>query len=178
MDLSFYKKLYDDSFVLPEHKESVLSRVQIILDNKNNYIMVGASTKVPWDVIACIHSLESDLCWTRHLHNGDPLTNRTIHVPVGRPKLGAPPFTWIDSAIDAIGAYPRPLLWDTGVKLYFLESYNGMGYRQYKINSPYLWSMTNQYEKGKFDHDGHFDPNLVSQQIGAVAMLKTIASFV
>ena len=37
-----------------------------------------------------------------HFHNGDPLTDRTKRVPAGRPKEGDPPFTWEQSAEDAI----------------------------------------------------------------------------
>jgi len=35
-----------------------------------------------------------------HLHNGDPLTARTVNVPKGRPKTGQPPFAWGISAKD------------------------------------------------------------------------------
>jgi len=167
-----YKEQYIKAKIRPEFKDVVLSRIAQILHNKNNYVIVSSKTKIPWDIVACIHSLESDLSFKRHLHNGDPLTSRTVNVPSGRPKTGSPPFTWIESAIDALGAYPKPLLWDLDLKLYFLESYNGLGYRRHKINSPYLWSMTDQYEKGKYVADGCFDENAVSKQIGAVALMK------
>ena len=38
----------------------------------------------------------------QHLHNGDPLSGRTTHVPPGRPRPASPPFTWEQSAHDAI----------------------------------------------------------------------------
>jgi lysozyme family protein len=49
-----------------------------------------------------------------------------------------------------------------------------MGYRKRKppMNSPYLWSGSNHYTKGKFIHDGQFDPEAVSKQIGAGTMLR------
>src|SRR5947209_10862013 len=40
---------------------------------------------MPWWFVALIHSLEGGLSFTTHLHNGDPLTARTKHVPAGRP---------------------------------------------------------------------------------------------
>jgi lysozyme family protein len=129
---------------------------------------------VPWDVIACIHSLESDLSLLHHFHNGDLLNERTVHHPAGRPLKGNPPFTWTDSAVDALSLIPKPLLWTLDLKLYFLESYNGLGYIKKGINSPYLWSGTNLYSKGKFVKDGVFDPEAVSKQIGAVALMKTL----
>lgn len=164
--------MYLGAKIRPEYESVILLRCKQILSFKNHYMMVEAQTKIPWQVVACIHSLESDLSFKSHLHNGDPLTSKTINVPSNRPKKGEPPFTWIESATDALGGYPRPLIWDLDLKLYFLESYNGMGYRRLKINSPYLWSMTDQYTKGKFVFDGHFDEMAASKQIGAVALLK------
>ena len=48
--------------------------------------------------------------------------------------------------------------------------------RQYGVPSPYLWSGTNVYTRGKFVRDGVYDPNAVSAQIGAVALLKRMAA--
>ena len=56
------------------------------------------------------------------------------------------------------------------------ERYNGLGYRKFNINSPYLWSYTNQYSKGKFVADGKFDANAVSAQCGAAAMLRELVN--
>ena len=49
-----------------------------------------------------IHSLEAGLSFARHLHNGDPLSARTVQVPRGRPLADEPPFTWEQSAADAL----------------------------------------------------------------------------
>src|SRR5262249_28019842 len=61
-----------------------------------------AATDVPWFVIAIIHNLEASRAFDRHLHNGDPLTARTRNVPRNRPAAGSPPFTWEESAQDAL----------------------------------------------------------------------------
>ena len=58
--------------------------------------------------------------------------------------------------------------------LYQLERYNGFGYRKRGLVTPYLWSFSNLYIKGKFVADGHFDPNAVSKQCGAALMLKAV----
>jgi lysozyme family protein len=42
------------------------------------------------------------------------------------------------------------------------------------LPTPYLWSFSNNYEKGKFVADGHYDPEAVSKQCGAALMLKAI----
>ena len=51
--------------------------------NKLRYQNVETATGVPWHVIAAIHNLESSRRFDRHLHNGDPLTARTVHEPSG-----------------------------------------------------------------------------------------------
>jgi len=63
----------------------------------------------------------------------------------------------------------------------FLEHYNGLGYRNGAgrdttppSTSPYLWSMTDQYTRGKYVRDGVFDPEAVSQQVGAVPLLMLL----
>ena len=42
------------------------------------------------------------LDFNRHLHNGDPLSSRTTHIPQNRPVKGKPPFTWEESTIDVL----------------------------------------------------------------------------
>ena len=66
------------------------------------YASVSAQTGVPWWVIGLIHMMEAGQSFRCHLHNGDPLTARTVQVPAGRPKTGQPPFIWEESAADAL----------------------------------------------------------------------------
>lgn len=141
---------------------------------------VSEVTKVPWYVIAVIHNMEASLNFTRHLHNGDRLTGRTTHVPAGRPIAGNPPFTWEESAIDALTMQGMTKIadWSMPNTLLILEKYNGGGYAKRGINSPYLWAATNQYGDvpniGKYTSDGKFDPKAVSHQIGVAAILKQL----
>lgn len=146
-------------------------------ENKTRYDAVALRTTVPWYVVAVIHSMESGCDFKTHLHNGDPLTARTVHVPAGRPKVGNPPFTWIDSAADALfmkGWGNNGRDWRLGSLLDNLERYNGLGYRRdsVNINTPYLWAGSNFEQIGKYTSDGHFDPKAISQQIGAAVLLK------
>jgi len=55
-----------------------------------------------------------------------------------------------------------------------MESYNGWGYRLYhpNVKSPYLWSYSNQYEKGKYVADATWDKDAVSAQCGGAVLLK------
>src|SRR3977135_1820429 len=41
-----------------------------IVANKDKYAVIEKATGVPWCIVAVIHSLESDLNFTTHLHNG------------------------------------------------------------------------------------------------------------
>lgn len=157
--------------------------IERILSNKDRYESVALETGVPWHVIAVIHSMESDCDFQSHLHNGDPLKRRTIHEPKGRPSTGNPPFSWEDSAADAL-AYDGALgikTWDLPTTFWFLEGFNGWGYRIGlgrdtipACRSPYIYSATNFYQSGKYVGDGKFDQHAVSQQVGCLALLKEL----
>src|SRR5258706_1242397 len=99
------KKEYQDLFVScavnPDKQISVKTIKDKILANRQRYEQVEQATQVLWYVVAVIHSLEGSLNFKTHLHNGDPLTAKTVHVPKGRPQ-GRPPFKWEDSAIYAL----------------------------------------------------------------------------
>jgi len=159
--------------VLPE-EDKVIRK---LLANKKTYQEVEKDTNVPWYFIAILHYLESNCDFKSHLFNGDPLTSRTTHVPKGYPKEGKPPFTWQFSAIDALtltGLTKRK--YDISNMLASFEIYNGLGYRKYDINSPYLWSGSFHYTSGKYVKDGRFDKDAVSKQIGAAVILKEMVS--
>lgn len=178
-----YLQLWDTCQIKAEKVDSVNVACASILANKTRYESVSKVTRVPWQVIAVIHRLEGGGNFKTHLHNGDPLNARTVHVPSGRPKSGNPPFTWEESAIDALTGDDRfkGKQWGIAETLHFLEGYNGWGYRtgagQATIpprRSSYLWSFTNHYQSGKYTTDHGFDPKAVSKQAGGVALLKTL----
>jgi lysozyme family protein len=172
-----YENLYATMQINATRVDKADSIIDDIVANKEKYKAVEQATGFPWFVIAAIHSLEASLNFNTHLHNGDPLSAKTVHVPAGRPP-GNPPFTWPKSAIDALKyrgqPWPEWSDWSVAGTLYYLEAYNGWGYRQYhsEVKSPYLWSFCNHYTKGKYASDGHFDPNLVSQQCGSAVIIK------
>ena len=142
---------------------------------RKSYNSVSLATGVPWWFIAIIHALETSINFGQHLHNGDPLTGKTVRVPKGRPP-GSPPFEWKESAIDALTMDSHALdkieKWPLKTALLQWELYNGKGYWRRGLNSPYLWSGTNHYTKGKYIADGRFDPDAVSKQVGAATLLK------
>jgi lysozyme family protein len=168
-----YKQLWTTCAIRPEREAIVDQLVDRIGKNRKRYEAAARPQGVPWHVVAVIHMLEGGGNFTTHLHNGDPLRARTVHVPSGRPATGSPPFTWEASASDALAQQGMNLWHDWSVPgtLFVLERYNGFGYRPRGINSPYLWSFSNQYTKGKYVADGKFDASAISEQCGAAVLL-------
>ena len=172
-----YVSLYNQCQVNIDKKPDATDIIQKILANKSRYDSVANVLLIPWYVIAVIHNMECDLDFTCHLYNGDPLSARTVDEPSGRPLIGNPPFTWEYSAVDALkfDGFDHWGDWSISGTCYELEKYNGFGYRAFNINSPYLWSGSNLYTAGKFTSDGIFSPTAVSDQIGAMTILKMMA---
>jgi lysozyme family protein len=159
-------------------EDETLRLCRAAAEDRDRYETVSRALGVPWWFIAAVHLLESGRNFQRHLHNGDKLTARTVQVPKGRPMNGNPPFTWEESATDALMMkdFHKRSDWSLARVLYRLEQYNGFGYRPRGIPTPYLWSLTTIYRKGKFSSDGKFDPNLVSKQCGAAAFLRGLVA--
>lgn len=174
---SNYEKLFS-SCIIKEAKYSEIDKIvaKMIL-NKTRYQSVGDPLNIPWYFIAIVHCMEGNLRFDTHLHNGDPLSGRTVQVPAGRPKTGNPPFTWEESAKDALLIDKLNLWTDWSIAgiLYRLELFNGLGYYKQGINSPYLWSYSNHYTKGKYVQDGRYDPNAISKQCGAAVFLRRMS---
>lgn len=187
---SEYWTLFLECRVKQDKLADVKTIVATITANRVRYTTVTTPLgTMPWWFLALIHSMESSLSFAGHLHNGDPLTARTIHVPAARP-VGNPaanptqapgttnPYTWEESAEDAMRSHNLHTWSDWSIvgALYQLEKYNGWGYRMHHatVLSPYLWSYTNKYTKGKYSADGTWDANLVSAQAGAAAILRVM----
>ncbi len=173
-----YSRLYSSCEIRVDKFSAVDNIVDKILGNRTRYEAVASHSKIPWYFIAAIHNLESSQRFTRHLHNGDPLTARTRQVPKGRPKTGNPPYTWEESATDALKLKRLDKIddWSLPRLLYELESYNGWGYRRYhpEVLSPYLWGFSNHYTQGKYIADGTWSHTAKSQQCGAVVVIRRL----
>lgn len=177
-----YEALYASATVRPEHVAEVDAVVQRIAAPLawSHYKEVERETGVPAHLVGIIHIREASGSFTRHLHNGDSLSERTIHVPAGRPIEGFPPFSWPESAIDAL-TMPGQRLdtwhdWSIGGMCFVLERYNGFGYRNNGVNSPYLWGYTTAYDRGMYVADGVWSSNAVNKNPGGMAMLKRLVA--
>lgn len=174
-DREKYQSLFNSLTFKPWAQAEVARITGIIHRNLRAYEEIERSSGVPWRIIAAIHNMECSLNFERHLHNGDKLTARTVRVPAGRPIAGKPPFSFHDSAVDALAMkFTGWTDWSIPAVLYKLEGFNGYGYRKKGVNSPYLWSGSQHYAKGKYVSDGKYDPNAVSKQIGVALILKAL----
>lgn len=132
---------------------------------------------VPPQILYCLHQRESDGSFLCHPHEGSPLTHRTRYVPKGRLPDKSPPYTWLQSAEDAYYVCDKldRVDWtNVAHALQGIESFNGTGYQKYHptVPSPYLWSGTTVYTRGKYTGDGRFNPRAVDGQLGCAAILK------
>ena len=141
---------------------------------KTRYQNITKSTGVPWWVIAVIHEREAGGDWTKSISQGDPWNRVSIHVPVGR----GPFASFEAAAFDALAnCAPHAAAWkdwSAGGTMTLLEQYNGLGYANKGIPSPYIWAGTDQYVKGKYISDGIFDPNRVDQQLGCAGLILSM----
>lgn len=171
-----YAVLFETMVVRDQWKAIVSNKARQIIENKGRYLTVEGQTGVPWWMIGLIHKMEANLSFEKHLHNGDSLKERTRQVPRGRPKAGKPPFTWEESAVDALryDGLDKASRWTIERICYYCEKFNGFGYRGKGVNSPYLWSGSTHYRKGKYYADRKYDPNMVSQQAGTMLVLRAM----
>jgi lysozyme family protein len=173
-----YERLFASCAIRPDKLAKVNWHVEQLLANQGQYEPAGTRLGIPWWFIGIIHAMETGFRFDRHLHNGDPLSAKTKRVPAGRPETGTPPFPWEASALDAL-VYMKLDDWDdwsVAGCLYKWERYNGFGYREHhpEVLSPYLWSYTSHYTKGKYVSDGEFDGEAISRQCGTAAMLRAM----
>lgn len=171
-----YNNLFSRMVIRPQRLAGAIVTAQRLLSNRSRYEAIAKQVGCPWWLVAVIHELEGGGNFSRHLHNGDPLSRRTVHVPAGRPTSGNPPFTFEYSAVDALRGHGVHLIrdWSTARALYFLEGFNGWAYFG-KINTPYLWSFSTHYKSGKITRDhGPIEMGTVSQQCGAAVLIRCI----
>ena len=174
-----YVRLFDSCVIRPDKANEVRWYVSRLTDpaRRERYQRIEDEVCVPWYFVGIIHGMECGFDFNKHLHNGDPLRARTVQIPKNRPERWNPPTDWHSSAVDALryDKFADLTDWNLARMLYRWEAYNGWRSRLlYNINTPYLWSFSNHYTKGKFVADNVWDANAVSRQCGAAVMLKML----
>lgn len=148
-----------------------------ILDHKEIYKLIESKTQVPWFFTALCHYRESTLNFKTYLGNGELLSVKTTLEPKGR----GPFKTFEEGAYDAlmIKGWVDKNDWTIERISYRLEGFNGYGYHDRGVNSPYLYGGSNLYgppeaKAGKYTRDHFFDPNVVDKQLGTLVILKRL----
>src|SRR5215510_5796407 len=169
---SDFARLWDSMDVRPDKRELVTRIARKLIRHKAQYQTVEARTGVSWLVIAALHNRESDADFATYLGNGEPLDRRTTLVPKGR----GPFDSWEAGAVDALAldGLDQVKAWLPERACFEIEKFNGFGYRKRGVRSPYLWSFSNHYARGKYVADGHFSSSYVDEQCGAIPILRAI----
>lgn len=85
-----YKQLFDTCIIKEDKLKEVDGVIAKMVANKATYEVVANKLNIPWYFIAIVHCMEGSLNFKTHLHNGDPLSCRTVQVPRGSPLGGKP----------------------------------------------------------------------------------------
>lgn len=171
-----YKDKLTDSF-----KSQISSVLKVWAKSKKRYGAVALETNIPACLIAALHHRESACDFSTYLHQGDPLGKPAVNEPNDIPVF----YDWEPAAIHALlmKASVRDFhqitfrTSDLNALCAFAERYNGHGYKNRSLPSPYVLSGTEGYSKGKFVSDGKFDANVVDKQIGVLPLMRTVLDF-
>lgn len=185
---TFTDKIYDKhKGLLAQHEVKLSGGLQAGMDkfkklfeaNRERYEAVAKKTGIPAELIAALHFRESSGNFNTYLHQGDPLGRPPTHWPTNIPTFSK----WEDAAVHAL-TQKASIKKDLGMTAdtsdlasmaTFAEYYNGLGYHNRGLVSPYVYSGTTEYKKGKYVADGKFDPNTVDAQLGVIAMVKAVS---
>ena len=148
---------------------------KIIIKNEARYKAIEAKTGVPWFFVGVLHMRESSCDFAGVLHNGQKIIGRnkkTTIVPKGR----GPFSSWEEAAVDALKlkGLEKIKAWPIERMGYESERYNGMGYANKGINSPYLWGGSNHQQPGKYIADHVWSATAMDAQMGTMTVIKRI----
>lgn len=174
-----YAEQWDRMTINSSRKSEFNQIAEYAFLHRQVYLVIEENTGVPWAMIACIHKRESDAqdkfgnpLFTSYLGNGQPLNRRTTIVPKGR----GPFPTFEAGAIDALNYDHLSSVkdWRLEKVLYYLEIFNGAGYNNKGLPSPYIWGGTSIQKPGKYVADGKWSSTAIDKQPGCAGMLKAI----
>ncbi len=150
--------------------------------HRARYERVSQRTNVPAPLIAAIHYRESSSNFETYLHQGDPLGYPPVHHPRNIPTF----YSWEEAAAHALESkgWLRNQLGmsadtrDLRSMATYAEAYNGLGYFNRGLTSPYVYAGTRVYTGGRYVADGVFDSNSWDTRPGVVALIRLTESVV
>jgi lysozyme family protein len=174
------QKQYEADFASMQVHPSSLHEAQGVaarlLAHKSRYDAVSVKTGVPWYLIAALHERESSGDFRTYLGNGELLDRVTHLVPANR----GPFKDFEEGAVDALvhEGFDKVTDWSLGSILVHAEIYNGPGYFNRGVPSPYVWAGSDKYVRGKYASDGVYSSGLVDTQLGVAVIIKALAALV
>lgn len=169
-----YAELWRSMVIRPDRSAAVTTIAKRLIADKGRYLRIEQLTGVPWFVVAALHDRESDADFNTYLGNGQSLHRKTTIGPIGR----GPFKTFDEGAVDALrhDGLDQVDEWSPERACYEVEKFNGFGYRNEhpNVKSPYLWSFSQHYTRGKYVGDHDFNANTVDQDCGAMVIIKRI----
>lgn len=158
----------------PEYVSGGYAPVPRILAARNRYELIQAQTGVNWVFVASAHYREANLNFACQLAQGDPLSQKSHNVPAGRGPFPTFEAGAYDALVRCQPYAARNKDWSMPFLLTIEEAYNGLGYAYRGLPSPYVWSGTDQYQRGKFIRDRVFDPGTVDKQLGVAGLVMCL----
>ncbi len=144
--------------------------------HRARYEKVAAQTDIPAQLVAAIHWREGSGDFSTYLHQGDPLGRAAVNWPSNIPVF----HKWEPAAVHALQMKDRHReelgidqeTQDGALLGTYAEMYNGLGYHNRGVSSPYVYAGTSAYSSGKYVADGKYSASARDQQLGVIPMLS------
>jgi lysozyme family protein len=187
----YYRTLFD----VAKPKEQILSelrdfvsKIQRKIPNSTlnligKYKIISASIYsdssllFPWEFVALVHRMEASSDEDKQIMNGGLWKDQSV----GSIKVTS----FIQSATLNIKEFfrkyrtnPKVVLASPESILYWCEAWNGWGYRNKGLHSPYIIGGIESplYDmEGKYTKDGEFDSSAKTKQVGCAILLKHLS---
>lgn len=168
-----YAKQWDSMRVKAGRQKEFDATAAKLFAHKAAYQEVEDAIGVPWHMVALLHLRESNADFNTYLGNGQPLNRKTTIVPKGR----GPFSSFLAGARDALHIDGLDAIkdWRLEKELYYMELFNGSGYNNRGLPSPYIWGGTNIQKPGKYVADGKFKAAVMDTQPGIAPILAALA---
>lgn len=163
---------------VPADKGPAFKRVaDRIVANKAIYQEIEKETGVPWWFIGVVHYRESNLDMSTNIANGQRYDRKTTIVPKGRGPFSSFKEAAVDALTKCAPYAAKNKDWTPGGAMTMFEKYNGLGYANKGLPSPYVWAGTDQYTSGKYVADHVYDPTKVDTQLGCAGITKFLGVY-
>jgi lysozyme family protein len=199
-----YAGYWNKMVINPSAASTFNAEAKFAFANKVIYqrISDGTQSKVPWEMLACLHRRESDSNFATYLGNGQSLAMKTTEVPAeqgpfcaesvlatythlhwNNPFLNPAPYAdmldaFVKGGISAVAheGWDDISDWRVEKMLYYMLMFNGAGSEAWGHPSSYVWGLTNIQLPGKWIKDHVWSNTVTDPQPGCAPLLKTIAS--